>query len=42
MVPNIWSADNPVEVFNKHLSLLVGRYVLPAAVERHSKFPLDD
>ena len=25
---NIWSADNPVEVLNRHLSLLVGRYVL--------------
>ena len=24
---NIWSSDNPVEVFNEHLSLLVGRYV---------------
>ena len=26
---NIWSADNPVEVLNEHLSLLVGRYVQP-------------
>ena len=24
---NNWSADNPVEVLNEHLSLLVGRYV---------------
>ena len=24
---NIWSADNPVEVLNEHLSLLIGRYV---------------
>ena len=24
---NIWLSDNPVEVFNEHLSLLVGRYV---------------
>ena len=24
---NIWLADNPVEVLNKHLSLPVGRYV---------------
>ena len=24
---NIWHADNPVEVLNEHLSLLVGRYV---------------
>ena len=23
----IWSSDNPVEVLNEHLSLLVGRYV---------------
>ena len=25
---NIWLADNPVEVLNEHLSLLVGRYVV--------------
>ena len=24
---NIWLADNPVEVLNEHLSLLVGRYL---------------
>ena len=24
---NIWFSDNPVEVLNEHLSLLVGRYV---------------
>ena len=24
---NIWLADNPVEVLNEHLFLLVGRYV---------------
>ena len=24
----IWSADNPVEIFNEHLSLLVGCYVI--------------
>ena len=24
---NIWSADNPVDVLNEHLSLLVGRYI---------------
>ena len=24
---NIWLTDNPVEVLNEHLSLLVGRYV---------------
>ena len=32
---NIWLADNPVEVLNKHLSLLVGRYV-PSNVIRVS------
>ena len=26
---NIWLYDNPVEVLNEHLSLLVGRYVQP-------------
>ena len=30
---NIWHADNPVEVLNEHLSLLVGRY-LPTKVIR--------
>ena len=25
--PNIWLADNPVDVLNEHLSLLVGRYI---------------
>ena len=24
---DIWSADNPADVLNEHLSLLVGRYV---------------
>ena len=24
---NIWLSDNPVEILNEHLSLLVGRYV---------------
>ena len=24
---NVWSADNPVEVLNEHLLLLVGRFV---------------
>ena len=32
---NIWLADNPVEVLNEHLSLLVGRYV-PTKVIRVS------
>ena len=26
---HIWLADNPVEVLNEHLSLLVGRYDTP-------------
>ena len=30
---NIWLSDNPIEVFNEHLSLLVGRY-LPTKVIR--------
>ena len=30
---NIWISDNPVEVLNEHLSLLVGRYV-PTKVNR--------
>ena len=29
---NIWSAGNPVEVLNEHLSLLVGRYVLTKVI----------
>ena len=34
---NIWSADNPVEVLNKHLSLLVGRYVPTTVICVHNK-----
>ena len=30
---NIWLSDNPVEVLNEHLSLLVGHYV-PTKVTR--------
>ena len=30
---NIWSADNPVEVLNEHLLLLVGRFV-PTKITR--------
>ena len=30
---NIWSSDNPVEVLNEHLSLLVGHYV-PTKITR--------
>ena len=29
---NIWLANNPVEVLNEHLSLLVGRYVPPKVI----------
>ena len=34
---NIWSAGNPVEVLNKHLSLLAGRYVLNKVIRVHNK-----
>ena len=34
---NIWSSDNPVEVLNKHLSLLVGRYVPTKIIRVHNK-----
>ena len=34
---NIWSADNPVEVLNKHLLLLVGRYVPTKVIRVHNK-----
>ena len=34
---NIWSADNPVEVKNEHLSLLVGRYVLTKVIRALNK-----
>ena len=34
---NIWHADNPVEVFNEHLSLLVGRYVPTKVIRVHNK-----
>ena len=29
---NIWLADNPVGLFNEHLTLLVGRYVLTKGI----------
>ena len=29
---NIWLADNPVDVLNEHLFLLVGRYVLTKVI----------
>ena len=32
---NIWLADNPVEVLNEHLSLLVGRYVKTKVTARY-------
>ena len=34
---NIWLSDNPVEVSNEHLSLLVGRYVLTKVIRVHNK-----
>ena len=34
---NIWLSDNPVEVLNEHLSLLVGRYVPTKVILVHNK-----
>ena len=34
---NIWLSDNPVEVFNEHLSLLVGHYVLTKVIRVRNK-----
>ena len=34
---NIWSADNPVEVLNAHLLLLVGRFVPTKVIRVRSK-----
>ena len=34
---NIWSADNPVEVLNEHLLLLVGRFVKTKVIRVHNK-----
>ena len=34
---NIWLADNPVEVLNEHLSLLVVRYVPPKVIRVRNK-----
>ena len=34
---SIWLADNPVEVLNEHLSLLVGRYVSTKVIRVRSK-----
>ena len=34
---NIWLSDNPVEVFNEHLSLLVGRYVPTKVIRVRNK-----
>ena len=40
---NIWLADNPVEVLNKHLSLLVGCYVPTKVIRvRNKDKPLFD
>ena len=34
---NIWLSDNPVEVLNKHLSLLVKRYVSTKVISVRNK-----
>ena len=34
---NIWLSDNPVQVFNEHLSLLVGRYVPTKVIRVRNK-----
>ena len=34
---NIWLSDNPIEVLNKHLSLLVGRYVPTKVLRERNK-----
>ena len=34
---NIWLSDNPVEVLNEHLSLLVGRYVPTKVIHVRNK-----
>ena len=34
---NIWSSDNPVEVLNEHLFLLVGRYAPTKIIRLHNK-----
>ena len=34
---NIWSADNPVEFLNEHLTLLVGRYVPTKVIRVRNK-----
>ena len=34
---NIWLSDNPVEILNEHLSLLVGRYVPTKVIRVRNK-----
>ena len=34
---NVWLADNPVEILNEYLSLLVGRYVTTDVIHVHNK-----
>ena len=34
---NIWLSDNPVEVLNEHLSLLIGGYVSTKVIRVHNK-----
>ena len=36
-ISNIWLSDNPVEVLNEHLSLLVGRYVPTKVIHLRNK-----
>ena len=37
---SIWFADNPVEVLNNYLSLLVGRYVPTKVIRVHNRISL--
>ena len=39
---NICLSDNPVEVLNEQLSMLVGRYVLTKVIRVHYKVWFDD
>ena len=34
---NIWLSDNPIQVLNEHLSLLVGRYVPTKVIRVRNK-----
>ena len=39
---NIWSADNPLEVLNEYLLLLVGRFVPTTVIHVHKNKPWFD